>query len=307
MEGTSEAVNRLRARGGRQRRPVFLPLWCTLILSIAVSSAATSQTSDVLIIEKTDHLIAYNSFQQSLSSLGKNTVPPFAPLKILQVNDLLGDRITPCTKVSLEGEVFYLLRGDGGKLAGWKDLGIVRVFRNVRFIEDTVAIIGSGRFVMRGPLDRGSRVLRATERCIRYFASNGSYYVRTLGSNGRYGWVDFPGEGEGSTWRVVRPSLDQVGLPPMIRDRVVERIDKFNASMRDVYELLSRQTRKRFPAPQWSMRMDNAALVCTLNPSAAVGFYRSSIRDLSAALQTYVLGTGYEVSVSGNTIQVRHR
>ncbi len=307
MEGSSEALKKQNCRGGRSCRPLAILLRNAFIISFAVSSGAFSQTFDVLIVEKPDHLVVYDAFQQSLTSLHETPLQPFAPIRILILRDVLNDGITTCSKVDVDGEIFYLLRDERGQLAGSKNLGILRVFQHVRSIDDTIEVIGSRQIAIQDPFGQMRRFLSAGEHCVRFFEFAGGIYAKRLRSQAEYGWLRLPLAGKGRSWRVVSPELARVDLSPMIRDRVIEKIKDVNLAYSEVYSLLGKESIKKFPVPQWQIESTNTSMTCVLRPAAAASFYRQSIQILSATLQTYLLGTGYEALVQRNAIEIKKR
>jgi hypothetical protein len=307
MEGSDKSVKKENCGGGQSRRPLAILLWNAFVISLAISSCASSQSFDVLIVANPDRLVVYDSFQQSLPSLHETVLQPYAPIRVLKSHDVLSDGLTPCAKVEVDGEVFYLLRDGSGQLAGWKNLGTVRTFHRVTLIDDTIAVLASNRVLLQHLVGGDRRFLSVGDRCLRYFHDGGNVYVRLLGSQPEYGWLRLPADGKGKLWRVVQAQAAQLDLSPMIRARVHERIDDANLAYAEVYALLSKESGKRFPVPQWTIDSTNTSMMCVLRPVAAATFYKRTIQALSATLQTYVLGTGYDVRAQGNRIEIRRR
>ena len=305
MEGSTKAVKKRQCGGGRPCRPLATLLLCALLIFPATSYRAFSQTVDVLIVQKPDQLVVYDSFQQSLASPQQNVLQSFVPMRILKYRDLLGDGITPCVKVDVEGEVFYLLRHENGHLAGRNDLGVVKLFRRVRPMNDTVEVLASHSIQMENPVQGSRRFLSVGDYCLRCFFDAGAYYVRTLGSHPEYGWLRLSPVEKGKSWQIARPEQARVDLPPMIRDRIAGRIKDANLAYTEVYSLLTAETGKLFPAPQWEIESTRSSLICTLRPAAAASLYPQAILALSATLRTYVLGTGFDVTMQGNTIEIK--
>jgi hypothetical protein len=307
MEGSTEAVKKQNCGGGCSYHPLAILLWNAFTICLAISPCAFAQTFDVLIVEKPDHLVIYDSFQQSLSSLNESVLQPFAPFKVLKQRDVLSDGLTACEKVEVDGEVFYLLRDESGQLAGRKALGTVRNLQNAKLLNDTIEVLGPRSIVLQHPVKSGRRFLSNGDRCLRYFNAAGVVYARLLGAKPEYGWLRLPATEKGRSWQKVRAQPMRLDLSPMIRDRVNGRIKDVNGAFSQVYSLLNKETGKRYPVPQWEVESTNTSLICVLRPAAAAGFYKQSIQTLSATLQTYLLGTGYDVREHGNRIEIRRR
>ncbi len=307
MEGSSEIVKMPHCGGGQRCRPLAILLRKAFVVSVVLVPLAFSQSFDFLVIKNTNHLVIYDSFQQSLASSQGPAIRPFAPMKILAVRDLLGDGLTRCMKVDVDGEVFYLVRDDSGKLAGWKDLGYVTTFQGRKYIGDTISVLASNRITLQKTEKDEGIMLAAGDRCIRYFDQGGSVYVKKLGIQPAYGWISLMRFDRGRLWQMVRPVPVQMDLSQMLRDRVIGRIKEINEMFMEVYGLLGKETGKKFPVPQWSVDSSTAVLSCVLMPATAVRFYPRTLTELSAALQAYVVGTGYDVHAVENRIEIRKR
>jgi len=269
--------------------------------------SAYSQTSDFLVVQNTGRLVIYDAFQQSVSGINKVVIPPFAPIKILSRRDMLGDGLTPCTKVEVDGEIYYLLREEGGNLAGGGGLGTVRTFQGREFIGDTIQVIGANRLVLRNSSGVGSHLLAAGERLVRYFDFEGVTYVKRIAANPSYGWVAVAKHGAGVSWKIFRPGPQQSGLSQMVRGRVISRIAQINATFARVYAVLGKETGRALPPPRWSVDSSGNDLICVLRPATAVRFYPRTVDGLASELQAYVVGSGYRVSAVDNRVEIVRR
>jgi len=304
MEGSSEAVNRQNCGGGRFYHPLAILLRNAFIISLATLSQAVSQSYDVLIVQHPDQFVAYDSFQQSIASSQEIALQPCVPIKIISPRDVLSDGMTPCAKVEVEGEIFYLLRDERGRLAGWNKLGITKVIRQTKFIEDTIGVVGSATLQLEDPFGNRRQRLAAGDHLLRYFSNGGKVYVRLLGSRPEYGWLKLPKKEKGITWDKVRSEPVRVTISPMIRDRVNSRIREANLTYNAVYSTLSKESGKRFPVPQWEADSSNNSMRFVLRPAAAAVFYKQTIQTLATTMQTYLLGTDYRVIANANTITI---
>lgn len=307
MEGSFKAVKNRNCGGVGFGRSLAILLRNAFVISLSVTPSVFSQTFDVLIVESPEHLVVYDAFQQSLPALQEHALQPFVPMKILKDRDVLSDGLTSCTKVQVDAEAYYLLLNDRGRLAGSKDMGTVRIFRNVKFVDDTIAVLESRRIVFQNPFNSRRQYLTAGERCICYFEVAGVYYAKRMESESGFGWLRLPDTENRKSWRIVHAQSASVDLSPMIRNRLVQRIDDVNLGFTELYALLNNETGRKLPVPQWRMESTNASLVFVLRPSAAARFYKQSIASLMATLQTYLVGTGYDVLERGNVIQIVKR
>lgn len=292
-------------RGGHLRRPLAILLWNIFTLTSAITSFSYSQDYDVLIVEKPEHLVVYDVYQQSLTSSQAGALRSFEPIKILKSQDVLGDSMTPCAKVQVGGQVFYLLRNARGGLVGSNLSGMVKVFRRVKSIDDTIEVLISRQIAIQSPSSTARHLASAGDMCVRYFEYGGAAYVKRIGSPDEYGWVRLPMHGNGRSWRVARVQSSGPSLSPMIRERVLKRIRQVNLTYLELYSFLSKETNKRAAVPQWVVQSSGSTIICALLPDSVAGSYAQSIRSLAAALQTYLLGTGYHIVEQGNALVIK--
>ncbi len=304
MERGCEAVN-LRVPGGGHwfRPPAIFLLWVWFVCPL-LNPSALSQTSDFLIVQNTGRLVVYDSFQQSIPASQGFAIPPFAPMRIVARRDLLGDGLTPCMKVEVDGEVFYLLRDDAGKLAGGKDLGIVATYQRRLPIGDTIEVIQPDRLTLYTFGRNARHRLAARDRLVRYFEDDGNTYVKRLAPLPSYGWMVLPERSAGVSWRIFRSRARQSGLSPMIRGRVASRIAQINTTLFRVYAVLGKETGKDLPVPAWSIDSSGTGLACIIHPASSVRFYPRTVDALATELQAYVVGTGYRVTAVENRIEI---
>ncbi len=291
-------------RGGRLCRPsAFLLLVASVFI---VCAHAVSQAAEFLVIEHPKFLIAYDSFQQSLTAGQRETLRPFMPMKILEAHDVLGDGFTRCTKVDAEGNILYLLEDENGALANRKSLGLVKKYAGKEILQDTIAILVPDKMLFTDAAG-GKSVLSEGDRCIRYFSEAGSWYVKRLGRPPVYGWIKSSETKMNEWWGVVRPEAVRTDFSPALLERIDGRIRQANQTLVQVYAVLNRETGKRLTPPRWSINRRGESLRIALLPDSTLKYYPKSVDALNASLQTYVLGTGFDVTSSGNEITIRSR
>jgi hypothetical protein len=149
--------------------------------------------------------------------------------------------------------------------------------------------------------------LAAGDRCVRYFDDAGSWYVKRLGRHPSYGWLRSADTRKGEWWEIVRPQTVRSEFSSTLFGRITERIRQANQTLAQVYALLNPETGKKLAPPQWHIDQRGESLRIELLPGSALEYYPKSIEALNASLQTYVLGTGYEVIRSGNEVNITRR
>jgi hypothetical protein len=306
MERGSEAMTERYCWGGLWRRPSTFLIWIAFLAAFFIAPVV-SQTFDVVIIEDPHHLIAYDAFQQSLASSQLAVLQPFVPMKILKAYDVLGDGLTSCMKVEVDGNIFFLLRDESGMLAGWNNLGTIKNYERRIFLQDTISILVSRKIIFKSFADGSQSPLAAGEHCVRYFENAGSVYVKRLGKDPAFGWIRAPAAEEGSWWKIVHTASVRSEFSSALRERINGRILQVNQTLTQIYAVLNRESGKRLTAPQWYVDPHTESLSFVLLPESALNIYPRSVEALKTSLQTYLLGTSYNAFITGNKIDIKPR
>ena len=84
--------------------PRLLVLFAFLLLfSVSASTLTAKEGESFIVVEKVERLSVYNKYQQQASETERQTLSPFAPMKILRANDLFGDAPTHCNVKEIPG------------------------------------------------------------------------------------------------------------------------------------------------------------------------------------------------------------
>jgi hypothetical protein len=292
--------------GGLWRRLSTFLIW-TAFLAAFFITPVVSQTFDVIIIEKPHQLIAYDAFQQSLASSQLAVLQPFVPMKILKAHDVLGDGLTSCMKVDVDGNIFFLLSDNSGRLVGWNKLGTIKTYERRIFLQDTISILVSNKITFQSSTNGSQSPLAAGDRCVRYFENAGSVYVKRLRKDPAFGWIRAPGAEEGSWWKIVHTASVRSEFSSALRERINGRIRQVNQTLAQIYTVLNRESGKRLTTPQWYVDPHAESLRFVLLPDSAIIIYPKSVEVLKTSLQTYLLGTSYNAFIVGNKIDIKPR
>lgn len=292
--------------GGVWRRLLTFLVW-TVLLAAFFITPVISQTFDIVIIEKPRYLTVYDAFQQSLTSSQLTVLQPFIPMKILKTNDVLGDGFTSCMKVEVDGNIFFLPNDDNGRLAGWDKLGTVKTYKRKVLLQDTITILVSRKIIFQSSAYGSQSYLTVGDRCVRYFENDGSMYIRRIGKNPAFGWIKTSGTEEGSLWKNVQMAEVRSEFSQALRERIYGRIQQMNQTLAQIYAELNRESGKRLTAPQWYVDPQAESLSFILIPDSAISIYPKSVETLKTSLQTYLLGTSYNVFVTSNKIEIKPR
>jgi hypothetical protein len=306
MERGSEPMTGRYCWGGIWRRPSTFLIWTAFLAAFFITSVV-SQTFDVIIIEKPHQLIAYDAFQQSLAPSQLTVLQPFVPMKILKAHEVLGDGLTSCMKVDVDGNIFFLLSDNNGKPSGWNKLGTVKIYERKVFLQDTITILVSRKVIFKSFSDGNPSPLAAGDRCVRYFENAGSVYVKRLRKDPAFGWIRAPGAGEGSLWKIVHTAAIWSEFSSALREQINGRIRHVNQTFTQIYAVLNRESGKRLTAPQWYVDPHAESLSFVLLPESAINIYPQSVEALKTTLQTYLLGTNYNTFIIGNKIDIKLR
>ena len=282
-------------------------LFWTVFLAAFFITPVVSQTFDVIIIEKPHQLIAFDAFQQSLASSQLAVFQPFVPMKILTAHDVLGDGLTSCMKVDVDGNIFFLLSDNSGRLVGWNKLGTVKIYERKVFLQDTITILVSRKIIFKSFADGSQSSLAAGDRCVRYFENAGSVYIKLLRKDPAFGWIRAPGTEEGSLWKIVHMAAIWSEFSSELRERINGRIRQVNQTLAQIYAVLNRESGKRLMAPQWYVDPHAESLSFVLLPESAINIYPQNVEALKTSLQTYLLGTSYNAVSTGNKIDIKPR
>jgi len=276
-----------------------------LVCSIVPSSA---QTFDVLIVESSKDLTVYDAFQKSVSEdLVERMLPSFAPVKVLDARHTLNDGLTRCMKVEFGGVPFYFLTGDNDTPSLKRPKAVVRRFSRKSFYNDTVSIVVGRQITFWDPLKRTSRHVRDGEHFVRYFSEQGQTYAGWISENPEYGWLTLISAQEGKTWRRLKSGVQASALSRATVERIVERLRQANRTLAEIHGALSRQSGKSFPKPHWTVESRKESIICALEPVELASSYHASVEAMAAALQTYLIGSGYDAIPFGNKIEIRKR
>src|SRR5664279_3226280 len=86
-----------------------------LALSLAIcllpeSGHTSSGRRTYIIVERPGNLLIYNAYQQTLSEHEKGLLASFLPLQIIDEDGLLGDGVTGCITVEINGNRYFLVK-----------------------------------------------------------------------------------------------------------------------------------------------------------------------------------------------------
>ena len=285
------------------RRPVLV---LTGLLVIAGRAMAKDDLSTVLLVERPDHFILCNKYQQRLTPDEYRQLPAVLPLVVVREFDRLNDGLTPCLSAEVDGSPMYLMRAGDGLFARRGNGGSTITCRNALLLGDTVLLLGREALRLR-PAGAGP-VLALTPRvrAVRLFRSAGQTFVRLLSGThaGAGGWVVLPESPEGSTW--VRATAAQGQRPDAaaITTRLLPLITGANRALASIYAELSPASSGGLPSPVFRLAATEDSLICSVEPHAMSGAFAGSMKAMLPECERALLGTGVRPRLSGESIVI---
>lgn len=265
-------------------------------------------TADYYIISDPQRYTIYDQYQQPLSAADKAALAPFSPLRIVEPDVLLGDQITHALKFSLQQQIFYLLKEEGGAFSGEKGNNGRTVYRACGVVEDTVDVVGNGMSMTEGSgkntaVGRGAKLRRI-------FRSGRRYYIATVNERPAYGWSTLE---PASAWRKGRMAAASAGgkdsgLSATIRDRILARFATANESYKKGFSHFNTLTGDEKAIPQWRCECGGDRMHCTLSGPYKDGEQLAeSSKYLAQEIENILIGTDFGVVCKNGEMVIEKR
>jgi hypothetical protein len=263
----------------------------------------TPERADILIVENVRFLHLADRYQQAVQNPSDAGIHPFAPMQILEPDDFLGDRLTPCLRVAIDRRLFFVLKDGSGGLQGAPQLGYHTILRGARMLTDTLEIGAPGGLPLSHPSGGLRQTIPRGTRVARLFEHGGKTYIHPLDGGNLYGWVETPGA---DAWRqastlATRPAP----LAPALLPRVQTALGEVNAVYGQLYGLLNRQTGRGERVPHWSAAATDSSILCTLENHSRPDAASRSSALLAKRLESLLLGTSLRVTSSAGRVEIR--
>jgi hypothetical protein len=287
--------------------PAALVMSVVVLLPVSSVAQPSSDRADVLILENPSHLRVLDRYQRSVLSPEKIGITRYTPIVMRNTNDILSDGFTPCARVEVNGNLFFLVRDSDSRLVGAESFGYQAFYRRAFILGDTVEIRHGGRLLIQSVRRTASSYLLKGQRLERLFAHEGLTYVRQVAAGEEvFGWVTLGRSGRGSIWRVITTTPSSP--PPetaQVLDRVKTVVQEVNAVLAGLYAFLNQETGERKTAPRWEVSLAGSAIICTLRSESTVTSFQESTAQLARSLETVVLATRRRVVAQPGRIELR--
>jgi hypothetical protein len=285
------------------------PLRVLAVLAVAqlhgsLTAAVPGQRADVLIVEIPSALTIYDVYQQRLTTTAERLIPPFVPMVIEAEKTTLSDGFTPCMNVLINGTRFFLLRDQGGDVAGLSGAGFSHIFRNVDIVDDSIRVRDGHLLHITSPDRSSSRELHAGEVIRRSFRDRTLSYCQASLTSFSYGWVTLSPADERKVWEFIRATPAATVLSATMVSSIRQRVERANRIVRSLFSAFNEESRTDRDAPYWSVTVKTDGLSCTPDDSSLGRHFQKSIHQLSKEIEAVLIGTPYRVVEGEGSIEV---
>ena len=312
--GRSRIIRRTATSTGPSRtafRRDLAASLCFLLVWIPAHQSAEAghppRPADFFIVERPGALRIYDSYQQPVREPGREGILPFTPFKIVAWKTVMGDGLTPCSIVELQGKRFFLLRdAETRLLIGENRAGHLLTIRGAEILDDTLVVTAPRGVTLSPPGKSVSTLLTTGDRLVRLFRSRDKTYGLADRNGGAFGWISFP---EGAARSAASPLHDQAGAGSFssvdIESRIRSTVDETNATLRRLYTFLDSESGIHLEPPQWSVERADGSIACLLRTAQPSTTYAESTAHLAKRIEGRLLGSGYSVQHQPGRIEIR--
>jgi hypothetical protein len=277
-----------------------------LSLLPAALTAGGERRAEVILVEHPEQLRILNQYQQALP--GKSPADPFAPFVVVDPKATLSDGYTPCLRISCLGQEFFILSDDKGRLVGEQSAGLVLRLPHATIFDDSIAMLRSGSRLVSPGQGRPSVNLHPGNKLRRLFATDARLFVELQGQPSRFGWLTPEGQRRGHDWQLLEPEKAATPLlTPLLTSQLRGVIDRCNSNLSLLYEHFNRSAEHPLQSPVWRFRADGESARCVLQNMPAGTTYQETTRAIVKEFERILLGSGFIVQSTSDTITVLHR
>jgi len=285
---------------------------------VGFSGSATAQSAgekaDFLIVERPSGLLIYNKYQQKLSYQEQAKFLPYQPMQVLEEDTHLNDGYTPCMKVRMDNNTYFLIKDEEGNFVNEGDIGYHSLFQNCIVLQDTVeALANRAIFISKTPAYQSTNqsqkyFLQKGDRLLRLFSLRGFAYVQTLAAEKDFGWCNLSENTRGQSWQMIHQTIrQQKGISVEISQRIESNIQEVNFLLEQLFSYFNRESGENRPIPRWEIDATDTRITCSLNDPQYAGAFPESTRYLMNSLENAILGTPYGVFHDNGVIEVRRK
>jgi hypothetical protein len=309
MERSFRQVNLLLLKNCVRTGTNLAALVLAMVLHVVPLQARIQGSTDYLLVEHVERLIVYNRYQQHITPEEQKLITPFVPIKILDAEAKLNDDFTPCMKAEIQGHVFYLLKNEAFDVPGNIKLGIMRIFKHVTVLNDTVRLTSSKKIAFSSPDQNIRHPLQAGKVLLRYFRDGKKTFIKLIGQRPEYGWVNFSDKNR-KEYIVLDQKKSQnsdFSLSAAIQKRIQSKLIEANKALNNLFIYFNSETNTRKTAPQWRFVAFERQYVCILEPEEYAEQYAASSQYLAGEIESVLLGTNCGTVGSPGKIEIHSK
>ncbi len=264
-----------------------------------------NERADFLIIENPAPLKIYDRYQQELSPAEKSRQIAFAPLRIINENELLGDQITASVHVRLGSRhEYFIIKNNKDQILNRKEAGKIETLKNCVIINDSIYVKKDNALTLKTfsspvPLAAGSRI-------IRIFKYKNRYYVRQTEPQKQYGWLNLKDK---ALWSVIKQNetlqTDRSYLNAQLHSDILEIFKKANRLYERYFDFFNREALKHEPPPRWEIQFDADSIHAVFHPDSLLNEFKESVNFTRRQLENILIGAPFRITMQNNHLIIR--
>ena len=273
-----------------------------ITILILTGFLSASERADFLIIENPAALKIYDRYQQELSGSEKSGRLAFAPLRIINENELLGDQITTSVHVRLGSRSdYFIIKDNSAEMFNQSGAGKIEKLKNCTLINDSILIKKDKTLTLKTfstniKLPAGSRLLRI-------FRYKNRYYVYLYSPQKSYGWLTLNNTG---AWEIIKQKeslkADNEFLSIDMRSDILTIFKNVNRLYERYFDFFNQKTLKHDSAPRWDVQISDKAVQAAFQPDSLLNEFKSSTAFTRRQLENALIGTSYRITMQGNRL-----
>ncbi len=288
------------------RKNLAVLAFALFLFAVPARARLRQPSIEYLLVEHVENLLIYNRYQQRITPEERKIIVPFSPMKILDAAAKLNDDFTPCLKVEIQGNVYYLIKVDTLELLGKNKLGMMHVYKDVIPLSDTVRL-AAVKMNLITPDKKKTFQLQRGKILERYFRLGGKTFVRLVGSRPQYGWIDLSDPTEYIVIGTKKTPNSDLPLTDAMQKRIQSKLIEANTALKALFAYFNAETNTRKTAPQWRFLALERQYACVLEPVEYAEKYSESTRYLAGDIDNILLGTNYDAAGSPGKIDIRQK
>lgn len=281
------------------------------LLSVCTKTVLAQPTASVqvLVVERPQELRVYNRYYQEITREEIALLRPYRPMLVVNTNVMLSDNFTRSMAIRIAGTTFYIEKADQKTLTNTVKAGVIDLLTNCETLSDTIRILQDTALSRMPTASVTDSRIAAGTPVRRFYRKAGKDYVESLLPNGGFGWGRFDRKTRGTVWEsassLPASLATQTGATTRnFRKLAEQRIIEMNTVLRELFELLNRQTDQSRGVPQWRITENDGRFSVALDDPTYARQFSESAQYLLNDLDGPARLQGYSVRFSDGVIQM---